>query len=719
MDDGAADGSFYEASRRNVAILLIFWLSYILAYGLCASILVSGGGGGGDGGSGRGRDSTDKMMLGYSRKRRSNLSRLVLLQGLGGSFSAAAAAAAGEQRRSQSLPPPPSLSASSSRSTSSSASSTIRAPSLTELSESEAASAVSDTEARSRSQTRSQSQVSQLGSHLLSAVVPEYTTAVVSLAVSLQGFFLIPASLAALHFLLEQEGGEGGEGGEGTGSWPVQWQWISLTFLQSWWTSLWRVGLGLLLVALPVALIMLEGREHRDAPILRKLIIISARIPRHLGMFGLGVRPMIVLLGGGLLFYLGAILAGLLEPLRWGEWINFVEIFYTGIFGAASVICLPLGLSTCLKGILMRLTTPPRAHLLARRRDEVMTLINSLEASITISPGPITIPNASGSDDVPPGTTPVSKKSLRSKVNELRAQMTQLEGEMALETGRSLLLSRPVSHLLSLIGALWLYGLVGRLIVGLVRFLASEFLWYLPGVRTVDWLLFRIARMVRLVEMAPVQPDRERSLDWTSSLASLTFIFLFATGLQRLTQRRRLPLLPHQDIPTRSKNKGNVTLLLSSSSSTPLASWPLVGWPKYRLDRFLILSVVLITSSLLGSILVPLSGLVDDGGEGRDVLRDRHGGIPSVVPYASVLLSLLPTNHQNLLRTLHSMTILRFPLLQWLILLYRSLLTLSLLLVALRSLPPIYHSVLPGWPRTWWYQWRRPPPHTAHRPHID
>lgn len=706
MDDGAANGSFYEATRRNVAILLIFWLSYILAYGLCAMILVRGSGGG--------RDSTDKMMVGYSGKRRSNLSRLVLLQGLGRSLSATE-----ERPRSQSLPPPPS----SSPRSASSASSTSWAPSVTDLSESEVASAMSDTEARSRSRARSRSHVSQLGSHLLSAFVPEYTTAVVSLAVSLQGFFLIPASLAALRLLLREGGGKG------TVAWSLQWQWISLAFLQGWWASLWRVGLSLLLMALPVALIMMEGREYRDAPVLRKLIIISARIPRHLGMFGLGVRPMILLLGSSLLFYLGAILTGLLEPLRWGEWIDFVEIFYTGIFGAASVVCLPLGLSTCLKGIHVKLTTPPRAHLLARRREELIALISSLESSAMGPNGVPAIPTASVSDGLVSSTTPVSKKSLRSKVNELRAQVKQLEEEIVLANRHSLVRSRLGPHLLCLLGALWLYGLVGRLIVGLVRFLASEFLWYLPGVRTIDWLLFKMASMVRLVEMVPTRPDHIHSLDWVASLSSLTFISLYATGLQRLTQRRRRPPLLHHSASARG-NKESAALLHSAH----LAQSQVASWPKYRLDRFLTFAVVLVTSSLVGSILVPLCGLVDDG-RGGEALgsqgSDNHhrqqchqhyhhdGGIPRLVPYASVLLSLLPANYQNLLCTLHSMTILRFPLLQWLILIYRSLLSLPLLLVAIRSLHPIYQSVLLAWSRQWWWypgRWRQRP--TSHL-HIE
>ena len=63
MDDAAND--FYEVSRCNVAVLLTFWLAYILAYGLCTRLITP--------------HALVKAGTAYSRRRRSNLSLLMLL----------------------------------------------------------------------------------------------------------------------------------------------------------------------------------------------------------------------------------------------------------------------------------------------------------------------------------------------------------------------------------------------------------------------------------------------------------------------------------------------------------------------------------------------------------------------------------------------------------------------------------------------------------------
>jgi hypothetical protein len=189
---------------------------------------------------------------------------------------------------------------------------------------------------------------------------------------------------------------------------------------------------------------------------------------------------------------------------------------------------------------------------------------------------------------------------------------------------------------------------------------ASDFLWYLPGVRLIDWSLSTAAYWFGL---APSKVATGSSRSSGSSVSSLweflgiavrfwAVVMMFVLGLFRLFQRkgRTKPLWWH-------RSRGIV-----GSCRTHASQWPL--------DQFITLCITVLTGTLVVAILTVASGII----AGEKVRRSAMMAMTAV----------LPTSVKRCYKALDDVVVLRFSLFQWSAALYRIILTTTCALVSWR-----------------------------------
>ncbi|PJF17116.1 hypothetical protein PSACC_03069 [Paramicrosporidium saccamoebae] len=589
---------FYESSRRAVAVLLLFWLSYVLAYTIMAWVILP-----------------SRPYNPLSRKRRSNLSRLMLL--------------GRPERRPRSLPP-----ARTNRH--------LRTASLRDIAESEGDHSLCDVDSLSRASDTdagwgdefrvSSGSVEALSSrHILSSFAPEYTAAVCGLAVVIQGILLVPASLAVLAVV------------DGM----PEAQRLFHGILLRWWHWAWNAALILIFAALPVSSAWIEGRGRRDAPILKKLSILCYRLVDGISRWGL-LKPL--LLGIAMIFfYLLAVLLGFFSPINLNEWAIILNIACIGTISLASLVCIPLGVSTIFRNILA-LDVVPGGY---REATDQLVELKELKEQIlsietTLAPQGTLRRNAS----MPMELTPVSSKSLRSKLIELRSRSSELQSQLPYGS-RSGWRRMGVALLVFIISLSLAFAIYVE-VRCFIQFIVTNLLWYIPGVQLVDRLLYQLALLVGLVHVPSVE-TRPKRIDVYSliisawmSLMLMTVLFI---GLRRLVRRRL-------------KSVHIITAQFSL--------------PRRTLDKFIAPLMIGLASTILFVPLLSLSGATDYI-DSQITAGDR------INSYVSPLASVFPPPLRNLFGALHHVVFLRFPLLVWLIMAYRGLLILVLVGVGTRS----------------------------------
>lgn len=592
---------FYEVSRRNIVILLVFWVSYIISYLFCAVMIIPSTSGSGN-------------SLRYTRKRRSNLSRLVLLSS--------------SSRRTKSVPV---LSRSSSRTADS------RGVSFGDVSESDSRLPNYSGEATS---AEGIGQSSNIGRHLLSSFVPESTVAVLCGSVVLQGILLVPLSILGL-LKLDTKGY--------SDHW--QWQWLSFELLRQWWKWLSFVAVFCLLFGIPLAFLILEGREHRDAPMIRKFSIVFGKISKSLSHIGI-LKAIILLAPLSASYFVCGLYLGYARSPNVNGWLDALGLFMVGLLAIASVICIPLGLSASLANCCSILIGPSKKTFLylGQQKLEVDAQIALLEQQIS------DIAKDQGCNG-----TPISSRSLRSKIFQLKARSQDLQRHIVNIISISSKLRRTSMAMLSVTSIILIYFFVGLVGLYTLQFFASKVLWYFPGIQTIDWLLLKVASTVSLVQ----EPAGEMTTDIKRSVILAMFLyltqsFMFGIGLRRFLRRRisRVAL---------------VSFFEQLSFKQPV-------------NEFLLNSAVLLISTVLSIPLLCLLGIADP-------IDNILISVPILTPYVSPLLALLPSFQYHLVRRLDELVILRFPALVWLILLYRSAIFWLMLLVVIRSLKPSLRAV--------------------------
>lgn len=482
--------------------------------------------------------------------------------------------------------------------------------------------------------------------HMLSSFVPEYTIAVVALAVVLQGVLLLPGSMFVLT-VLEDSGGK--------------WEWLSLDLLSQWWRWTWNAAFWLLFCGLPAAILLVEGKEHRDAPMFKKIAILLGRLGGAVSKFGLA-KPLLAM-SGLLGLYIMAVMFGLFGPIRVSEWMLLLSTFCVTATSLISVASIPLGLVSLLHGVVRLAVRPDVRQELQQQMREVDDQIDSIESTL--------------SSDIRRGAscelTPVSSKSLRSKLAGLHARSADLHR-------RSRIMGRPIwKNLL----AAFMMGLLGLLILfilymqcrTLTTFVASHLLWHLPGVQLLDRIMFRLALFFNMVEeQQPAELVISDTLmvggSWLpSTFMSLIYMFLFYLGLQSLVRKRRLCTIK---IITPGPNAEET---------------PIFVMPQRTLDQCLVSSLIALVATVLLAPIVIVSGSTDL------VDAELHKG-SRLTAYTSQLATLLPRPLRLLIDTLHCANLMRFPLLLWLLVAYRGTLLMSLAVVGLRAFRECSRSLL-------------------------
>lgn len=612
MKQGAPD-EFYESSRRNVAVLLVFWLSYIAAYVFVAKFVAVG------------RLDSTVGVDGFVRRRRSNLRRLMLL--------------GRPKSRPRSLPQSKVLGDQSSFDE-------VRPPQAASLSEfSDTVSCLSDgLECNSLTPHDSMGSVPEgsmdvaafFGRHLLSSFSPEFSTAVFGVAVVFQGICLLPATVLALHLL---------DGSDACTRW--EYQWLSMRLLEKWWKWLWASALFLLLCGIPSALLLIEGKEHVDAPGFQKVIILWHRFVAFLGasrlIYALGG------IGGASLLYVAAIILGLFEPIQWSFWLTLLNGALFGTSVLLVLIGMPVGLASICRYLFTRYLRPVHSRNTLERMlgelvgqiDEIKNMLESKAASQTGTLKKRPLPVSGGS-------TPVSSKSLRSKLRQLEIQADVLQSNM-------LALKSPVWRVLSGLsiysGAVLFCSVITLVLLdAFLRFTARHLLWYLPGVQLADRIFHRLASAVHL---AASSRDGGRVLgtfwrDWLLySLMYLISMLLLFTGLLRMFYFRR---------------RGHLV-----SFSLESFTW------RMTLERFFLPLMLLLVATVICAPVLSLTGNFD---------YQLH----RTAPYIPLVESVFPLALKRLFDLLHSSLFMRFPVLFWFVLGYRSVLLTLMLAIGLRRM---------------------------------
>lgn len=618
MVTGEPADDFYEASRRNVAVLLLFWLSYIVSYLLLARSITL---------------PSASPTAGYVRKRRSNLSRLMLL--------------GRPKSRPRSMPP---------RHASDSPVHG-RTFSLGQVSE---ISTQSDDDGRSPVADDGPLDVALLGQHLLSSFSLEYTVTVFGLSLVIQLLCVLPVSVWGLRVLAVGGAKKGPHLG-----------WLSTLLLKQWLRWLWACALGTLFIGIPLALFLRESREHRDALGFKKVSILAHRLLACLARRRL-VRP----LGAALLLvllYLASTVMGITSPIKLSEWELLLNMACMSLMAPLSLVAIPLGIRCGFRGAHDRFISSQYQEELQEHIQTIETQIGELREALSGQDG---LARADGSGGggvrkrrVSGGeSTPVSSKSLRSKLVELEFKLEGLRERAQYERSPFWGNLRAIGYLLLYTGS-FLYILYTQL-GALLGFTSRQLLWYIPGIQLIDRLLYAVARVLYLVA------ERHQASDaiirgegfvgtWTRfvlvTLMLTTWLYL---GLGRIASRRAestVPVVPLHPL------FGGMTFRL----------------PRRSLDRALRVVAVALVSTALFVPLLNIAGVLD-------------GVDPFLVPssqclYYSPLISLLPNSLERLVAVLERPTVLYFPLFLWLILAYRLLLFSLTALIGIQSLRSTWH----------------------------
>ena len=484
----------------------------------------------------------------------------------------------------------------------------------------------------------------KIGSNLLSAFMADYSIAVFGLSLVIQSIMLIPVSMAGVFVLEETRNG-----------WL--WQWLSLAMLQKWWLWLWNAGSLVLLMGIPFAVAVVESREYRHVAAVRMFTIVFTKLVRPISRFGFG--RLLIALAALTLAYAVALMAGYLESWNLTGWIDFVNLIVLGGIACLSILCIPLGFVAAVSDFCASFSSSRTSFLEQQRRD-INRQILQLEESL-----------ADFRSELGQDSTPISSKSMRSRLTELRLHSTELDEE--LHSAREPLIIRIGRNVLCLLLVICLFHFLFTFVSSFWRFATSELLWYLPGVQTIDWLLLKVASTVKLVEQPKaIQPSFLRAFS-TACLASIIFSVLFACGLFRLVSRRKGTLPPPPPPPS-----SRSVLYFSMYRTRRLFS-------PQSVDRFLAKCATLLCCFLFAAPIILFSGTLDS----MEALAMK--GV-KLCPYVTVFATLLPISHRQIITSLHMVTFLRFPLLVWFIFCYRLALVLALLFVAVRSIRPIMRS---------------------------
>lgn len=605
MKDTASD-EFYETSRRNVAVLLIFWLSYITSYFLVTKFVSTG------------RATPSISVDGIVQKRRSNLRRLMLL--------------GRPKSRPRSLPLSKALDKDSRSSCDEHQ--VLKTPSL--FDPSDTLSCISDTfdsnSLHPSSLTFSPSQEAAsraivFSSHLLSSFSLEFFTAVFGVSVVLQGICLLPATVVALYML---------DGAPVCLQW--EWQWLSLELVRKWWTWVWSSSLFLLLGGLPFIIILIGGKEHIDASGFQKFSILLHRFLFYLRKSKL--LYVFICIFGMASLYVAAILVGLVKPIRWSFWLTLLNGLFFGISGILTLVGIPVGLASLCKSLFNRFiklsfsrSDMEKMRLeVYRQLEEVKDLMENatLLYNGALKKRPLYV---SGEN------TPISSKSLRSKVRKLEAQAEILRINIANSASPFWRIVWGIGVYFGVIScfSMVMYVLGGRFL----GFVASHLLWYIPGVQLAHRVIFKIATTLGL---APHELDSNmRFLDrfWSNWLQSVAvhviLVSLLFIGLCRLFhfQRQDRSLLSSLEVPNH---------------------WHGQDVP---LDKVFAPLALLIVSTVICAPILSMVGLYD------------YQPDPEV-SYFAMVGTVFPAILRSLFALFHSTRVLRYPLLFWSVLGYRA-----------------------------------------------
>ena len=496
MTDFEGYYEFYETSRQNIIIILIFWGSYIVAY-LIFTQLIS-----------LSLESTPRsngtQHVAFSvRRKRSNLSRLMLLDH------------PHERRRIQARSQPPA---------------SLRAMSeergANPFAASDSIEDISRSVSISRDEAVPDDQRSTRGLAETFSFSVEFTAACLGLCLFLQGMILLPvvAYLDAILYRIAQTVAL-----EDDATKWYYWQWLGEKLLRRWWKWHWRFSLFFLYVGLPLALLLWEWRQHRSASLLRRIAILRGRVGSILTGWHLWkpLAALFILLTA----YFILVAAGRLNSRIWLDYLIGVTVFGTAVL---SWVATPLGIIALFR-MMATLSIKPSLRPL-------------LESELSFIEGEIAHLDAKGSCHSPlraismdstnlvSESTPVSSRSNRLHLADLYLRSAMLKKQLRRTR-------KPFWYNVMIFSAIGIL-LVGYLLFSIllfwrtVGFLFSRIIWQVSGIQLADRLLHRIALALGLYHSRSGHHVSEGCWSLVDSLAFHYFVVHFFAGLYVLVGRQ-------------------------------------------------------------------------------------------------------------------------------------------------------------------------------------
>jgi len=440
---------------------------------------------------------------------------------------------------------------------------------------------------------------------------PEFLIVVVGLCIFLVSIFIVPMGIGALLI-------------RGRYSHVYEWRWVRIEMVRVTWQWSWILSIIWILIMIPLAMLLYEGKEHRDAPLIRRILILRKKFKRFYGNHYLRI-PMAVLF----LSYVISVYLGWSHPVPIGKWTGTLVRSGLVVVVLFSLIGFPAGILVVFRLIKQIPIDPKSIDDLQVRFEAIQSKIERFE-----TPAPSLKMDKRLKVHVKVDQTPIASKS----ANSILVSLISERQAIALQLSRNPF-KRKLIYSISLFGGLlWLIGFGISMFMELIYYFSTNFLWYFPGIQLVDQIISSLT-------------DNSSINDHSVNVSNGFVIMVFVKDVSMFFY-----FLLHLFI-------GSYHLLIKKR-------------PKITLDHLMMIEEMLLILGGVLPILVMMSGVSSD----FEMISGEMGSVRGIVPRWV----------EGFVGSGEGVMVLRFPLMVWLVLMYRFSLIIGIGIVGLRLIKDFF-----------------------------